>query len=291
MAQSYHSPDYTSRRHSHSAQTTTALDPGDPSSFIFAPQPAADPPPHRPSSPSFDIFEWHPKYASCQRYFLNHAQHSAPVQAVASFLNILLPFQRHPPTHSTSPANTTPLRTTSSSYAAPAGGSPFHPLPSTSLTPYLRRLVATGLDYPGVLHGFFGDDWVAGIGPLHEQERRNYLFAAKSGGWKFVKQDYDMGPMETVPFLRPLQNAGGLEVEGAERAWSEWLLMEDWMVGPRAPAEEGSDGAREAGEPDMSGGMGRGGRHGHGMPGSSRDVASPVTEAMRDYDEERGEEV
>ncbi|KAK9612263.1 hypothetical protein V6Z94_006988 [Aspergillus fumigatus] len=61
-------------------------------------------------------------------------------------------------------------------------------------------------------HGFswgppriLGYDWTAGVGYLHEQERRNYLFAAKSGGWAAVKRDYDMPPLETIPFLRPLQ--------------------------------------------------------------------------------------
>ncbi|KAI2017194.1 hypothetical protein LOZ05_006265, partial [Ophidiomyces ophidiicola] len=107
--------------------------------------------------------------------------------------------------------------------------------PSVSLVPYIRRLVATGMDYPGVLHGFFGDDWAAGIGPLHEQERRNYLFAAKSGGWAAVKREYDIPPLETIPFLRPLQGPVDSEIEAAERSWSEWLAMEDWMVGPRAP--------------------------------------------------------
>jgi hypothetical protein len=91
------------------------------------------------------------------------------------------------------------------------------------------------MDFPGVLHGYFGDDWAAGIGPMHEQERRNYLFAAKSGGWSGVKRDYDMGPLETVPFLRPLQNVVEDELVAAERSWSEWLALEDWMVGPRAP--------------------------------------------------------
>lgn len=93
----------------------------------------------------------------------------------------------------------------------------------------------TGLDFPGVLHGFFGDDWATGVGPLHEQERRNYLFAAKSGGWASVKRDYDMLPSETVPFMRPLQAPIIAEIEAAEKSWSEWLAMEDWMVGPRAP--------------------------------------------------------
>ena len=93
---------------------------------------------------------------------------------------------------------------------------------AVSLIPYLRRLVVTGLDYPGVLHGFFGDDWATGVGPLHEQERRNYLFAAKSGGWASVKKDYDMLPLETVPFMRPLQNPVIAEIDAAEKSCSEW---------------------------------------------------------------------
>ena len=104
----------------------------------------------------------------------------------------------------------------------------------------------TGLDYPGVLHGFFGDDWASGVGPLHEQERRNYLFAAKSGGWASVKRDYDMLPLETVPFMRPLQGPVLAEIEAAEKSWSEWLAMEDWMVGPRAPENMDRGGGAES---------------------------------------------
>lgn len=171
---------------------------------------------------NFDIFEWYPRYQSCQRYFLDHAQHSVPVQALSAFLNIRLPFQRQPSVLNSSPS------------AIPLPDAQPGP-PSVSLLPYIRRLVATGMDFPGVLHGFFGDDWGSGVGPLHEQERRNYLFAAKSGGWASVKKDYDMPPLETIPFLRPLQGPLDAEIEAAERSWSEWLAMEDWMVGPRAP--------------------------------------------------------
>lgn len=176
-------------------------------------------------------FEWYPKYRSCQRYFVDHAQQSGPVQAVAAFVNIHLPFQ-HP---DNSVPNVTPRQ--------PIIPGPFgrpdmasqQTYCSVSLVPYLRRLVVTGLDFPGVLHGFFGDDWATGVGPLHEQERRNYLFAAKSGGWASVKRDYDMLPLQTVPFMRPLQSPVIAEIEAAEKSWSEWLAMEDWMVGPRAP--------------------------------------------------------
>ncbi|MCJ1431946.1 hypothetical protein MMC27_001302 [Xylographa pallens] len=196
------------------------------SATTFASQPPVPPPPQRADDPQFDIFEWYPKYQSCQRYFLDHAQHSAPVQAVSAFLNIHLPFQRPAPTLSSTPR--------------PNPSQPTIPLPThVSLIPYLRRLVVTGLDFPGVLHGFFGDDWVPGVGPLHEQERRNYLFAAKSGGWASVKKDYDMLPLETVPFFRPLQGAVDAEIGAAEKSWSEWLAMEDWMVGPRAPESMG----------------------------------------------------
>jgi hypothetical protein len=104
-----------------------------------------------------------------------------------------------------------------------------------SLIPYIRRLVVTGTDAPLILHGMFGDEWVKGVGLLHEQERRNYLFAAKSEGWASVKKGYDISPEETVPFLRPLREPLDAEIQAAEKMWSQWLAMEDWMVGPRAP--------------------------------------------------------
>jgi len=88
--------------------------------------------------------------------------------------------------------------------------------PPVSLFPFVRRLVATGIDYPGVMHGFVGDDWAAGVGPMHEQEKRNYLFSAESGGWAAVKREYDMLPLERVPFLRPLQRPDS-EMGAAER--------------------------------------------------------------------------
>jgi hypothetical protein len=50
-----------------------------------------------------------------------------------------------------------------------------------------------------------------------------------------VKQAYDMSPEETVPFLKPLSNALEKEIQAAESTWSEWLAMQDWMLGPRAP--------------------------------------------------------
>ncbi len=192
--------------------------------------------PSRADDPQFDIFEWYPKYQSCQRYFLDRSQHSVPVQAVASFVNILLPFQRLP--YSAYGSTGASHAVGSSRNQGPQGMSPTRPPtapPSVSLIPYVRRLVATGFDYPGIMHGFFGDDWIAGIGPMHEAERRNYLFAAKSGGWASVKRDYDMLPLETVPFLKPLQAVTSAEIDAAECTWSEWLALEDWMVGPRAP--------------------------------------------------------
>ena len=192
---------------------------------------------NRSSAGEFDVFDWYPKYQSCQRYFLEHSQHSVPVQALAAFVNILLPFQRPPyPTYGASGTGST---TGSARGQGPRGmHSPVLGAPGStpvSLIPFIRRLVVTGMDFPGVLHGFFGDDWQTGVGPMHEVERRNYLFAAKSGGWASVKRDYDMLPLETVPFLRPLQGSSDVEINAAEKAWSEWLAMEDWMVGPRKP--------------------------------------------------------
>jgi hypothetical protein len=94
------------------------------------------------------------------------------------------------------------------------------------------------MDKEGIMHGFFGDDWTKGIGPVHECERRNYLFAAKSVGWAKVKCQYDTSPHESVPFLKPLQDVQLAEIEGAEETWSQWLAMEDWMLGARAPQAE-----------------------------------------------------
>ena len=199
---------------------------------------------HRPrEEASFDILDWYPKFQSCYRYFIEQAQHSLPVQSLAAFVNILLPCQKQP------------VQTASSSSSSPRSGVPMGIPPpirphgglfpghgqtsniqTASLVPYIRRLVATGFDQPGVLHGFFGDDWLDGIGPLHEIERRNYLFASKSGSWLEVKSSYDMLPSETIPFLKPLQNADEKEILAAEANWSDWLAMQDWMVGPRAPS-------------------------------------------------------
>src|SRR5436190_2218758 len=115
---------------------------------------------HRPEDHHFDIFQWYPRYQSCQRYFLDRAQHSVPVQALSSWLNILLPFQRQPnPIFSSSTDLGSPsILPPSISSAGRTSPAP----PSVSLIPYLRRLVATGMDFPGILHGFFGDDWMVG---------------------------------------------------------------------------------------------------------------------------------
>ncbi|CAK7220625.1 hypothetical protein SCUCBS95973_004222 [Sporothrix curviconia] len=200
----------------------------------------------------FDIFEWHLQYQSCIRYFIDHAQYSAPVQAVAAFVNIQLPFQRpvHPilasqPRSGASPGSGGPAAraaAAAAASAAAAAGGTAQPTAFVTLVPYIRRLVATAFDFPAVLHGFFGDDWVAGIGPMHETERRNYLFAAKSDNWLKVKADYDMDENQTVPFLRPLQNVSEEEIVNAETTWSEWLAMQDWMLGPRTPGNVGGGG-------------------------------------------------
>lgn len=206
--------------------------------------------------PQFDIFEWHTHFQSCVRYFLDHAQYNAPVQSLAAFMNIRLPFQKSQnpalssrPMGSPSPG---PGATAQSSHAAgkmPMGQgqqpAQMTPITFVTLLPYVRRLVATGFDAPAVLHGFFGDDWVQGIGPLYEQERRNFLFAAKSDTWVQVKMSYDMDDDQIVPFLRPMQNVSEKEIVTAETRWSEWLALQDWMLGPRAP-EGGGDAAASA---------------------------------------------
>lgn len=116
-------------------------------------------------------------------------------------------------------------------------GTPSPAMPYCTLTPYIRRLVAMGLDSEGMLHGFFGDDWKLGVGPFHEVERRNYLFASKSANWLRVKASYDMDGGQYIPYIKPLQNTTEAEIKSADNSWSEWLLMQDWMVGPRAPTD------------------------------------------------------
>jgi len=189
-----------------------------------------------PSAYHFDMLAWYPKYQSCQRYFVDHSQHDVLVQAFAAFINILLPFQRSPPVFTSHGARSVQERLEEiSSVKQGQPPSQDHGAVPVSLIPYIRRLVATGMDVPQILHGFFGNDWQQGVGPQRETERRNYLFAAKSGGWASVKRDYDMSPLETVPFLKPLMGPHEEEMVAAERSWSEWLAMEDWMVGSRAP--------------------------------------------------------
>ena len=94
------------------------------------------------------------------------------------------------------------------------------------------------------MHGFFGDEWREGVGEMHEVERRNFLFAAKSETWLKVKANYDMPDGQLVPFLSPLQRVLEKEIQGAEHEWSKWLAMQDWMLGPRAPPDESGSGVR-----------------------------------------------
>jgi hypothetical protein len=100
--------------------------------------------------------------------------------------------------------------------------------------PYIRRLVATGLDSPAVLPAFFGDLWHKGVGHILGSERSNFLFATKSDSWLSAKSYYDMDDGQEIPFLAPLHEATEVELCSAERRWGEWLAMQDWMIGPRA---------------------------------------------------------
>lgn len=138
------------------------------------------------SEPQFDILEWHPAYQSCQRYFVNHAQFNPGVQALAALMNITLPFQKSPAAPRS--LQVQPVRfDPQAPYALWDRGEQRRPSQESfppehiSLVPYLRRLVITGFDKEPVLHGFFGDDWNKGMGPLQECERRNYMFLAKAG--------------------------------------------------------------------------------------------------------------
>lgn len=219
---------------------------------------------------NFDILEWHPAYLSCQRYFLDHAQYEAATQALCALINIRLPFQwlNNPVTASSQSQsqqgpsfNFNAYSRAGSSYNSP-GRAPSERSTANfaSPVPYIRRLIVTGFDKPAILHGFFGDEWQKGVMPHVECERRNYLFAAKHGGWRSCKKQYDTGSGgggdESVPFMKPMEDSKQEELTAAEKSWSQWLAMEDWMVGPRAPEDD---------DPAPTGGA----RSGHGHRGGA----------------------
>jgi hypothetical protein len=254
-----------------------------------ADRPAHQAPPAIAGDPTFDILEWHPAYQSCQRFFLDHAQHEPATQALCALINIRLPFQYLTnPVVSSTPAQAAPAASASSSsftFSVPRPGNNASPGRSRtssnqttptfiSLVPYIRRLVVTGFDKAAILHGFFGDDYTRGVLPHVDCERRNYLFAAKSGGWRSCKKQYDvgsgMGSDESLPFMKPLDEAKMEELTAAEKAWSGWLAMEDWMVGPRAP-DDRDEGAR------LDGFGGQPHAHDHAHASSSRNGDHELT--------------
>jgi hypothetical protein len=212
--------------------------------------PVSLPPPTLPApaplttDPNFDIIDWHPAYQSCQRYFLDHAQHEPGTQALCALINIRLPCQwLSNPVHSSSPsspAHPSNSQFTFKPYPRQNGHEPTHAQAQSpafvSLIPYIRRLIITGFDKPPILHGFFGDSYKTGISPHLDCERRNYLFAAKQNGWRSCQELYASGD-ETPPFMKPLEDATADEVLAADRAWSKWegwQRRESWSPGSRS---------------------------------------------------------
>lgn len=218
----------------------------------------------RPGKKVFDVFSWYPNYQSCQRYFLEVAQFDYACQALAAFLNIKLPYQRlsaadfkHYQLASNNVRSGIGLPPPYRMGFPPQPPAPQHipPLPgqqgvhlqsvdhlsfgNVSLLPYIRRLVVTGYDADGIMHGWFGDDWMSGLNPLLESERQNYMFAAKSSDWLTLKKSYDTVTEESVPFMVPLQRCSEAEIVRAEDAWSSTLSMRDWTIGPRSLDEDG----------------------------------------------------
>ena len=182
----------------------------------------------------FGLLEWYPHFQSCVKYFLEHVQHSPPIQAVAAFSNIQLPFQKAQRLLLTSRTGGSPSTMPSPTSRA-TGKLPMHmqspnQTPAVlTLNPYIRRLVATGFDFPAVLHGFFGDSWALGIGPMHEVERGNYLFAAKSASWLDVKSHYGMGE-EQIPFLRHSRTSRKRKLSAPSRIGaSGWRCRTGWL--------------------------------------------------------------
>ncbi|KAK6611066.1 hypothetical protein H4I96_02664 [Botrytis cinerea] len=126
------------------------------------------------------------------------------------------------------------------SFRSPTRGrsppSPGYPQ-SVSLIPYIRRLIVTGHDDPRIMGTWFGSNWVQGIGTIHELERRNYLFASKSKEWLDVKKYYDdsLAAEQSTPYMIPLPKIEEAELSSADEAWSGWMAMQDWVIGPRTP--------------------------------------------------------
>jgi hypothetical protein len=173
-----------------------------------------------------DLNEWYPRYWACMQHFLDQGQHLSSVQSLAAFINIRLPCQQF----------SAPVTRFSAPHPMDSNAEGTHNASSlVPLRPYIRRLIVTGNDTPSVLQAFFGNDWQAGVGCVCKQERVNYLFTVKSGGWALTKAAYDILPDEQAPFLRPLHEVTEEELRIAESRWSEWLAMEDWMVGSRSP--------------------------------------------------------
>jgi hypothetical protein len=215
--------------------------------------------------PNPDPSTWVPYYNNCLQYFVAVAQHTVPVQALAAYVNISLPFQREQQDYhsllgrgsNNNPTRGNQLRSlfstfssSSASSVSPLANRANHPLrtgnnpsgntrltaeESSLLTPYIRRLVVTATDTPTNLSKLFGPEWSTGIGGILAEERINYLFAAKSAGWLATKAQYDILPYETVPFLSPLRDPQEEEIQVAEARWSDWLAFGDWMIGSRSP--------------------------------------------------------
>ncbi|KUJ07328.1 uncharacterized protein LY89DRAFT_742963 [Mollisia scopiformis] len=197
-----------------------------------------------PSIVSQSLLDWIVEYKSCERFFLIHAQASPLVQAICTYMNIRLQYQKIAVSPPTTPIPWLPSQPNlcvphpqnlplPHLHTPPSGNSN---LQTVSLVPYIRRLVCTGLNTELILMEFFGRGWSSGIGQILQQEEQNYLFAAKSADWHQVKLAYDISSEETAPFLVPLKEATMQKIVDAEHNWSEWLAMQDWMLGPRRPA-------------------------------------------------------
>ncbi len=59
-----------------------------------------------------------------------------------------------------------------------------------------------------------------------------------------VKYSYDQVNEEAIPFVLPLRNGEGHDIDAdidmANSTWSRWLMMEDWMLGRREPGGAGA---------------------------------------------------
>lgn len=91
-----------------------------------------------------------------------------------------------------------------------------------SPVPYIRRLVVTGNDQNTNFLLWFGPNWERGMAMTIEHERRNMFLAARESTWLQVKESYDIGFDESVPYVCPRKPDDDEEWNRLGSYWYKW---------------------------------------------------------------------